>query len=232
MLHLHTHAYIHECNNPSVYNRDVQSLPWRAECIPTYPYTCWFHSLVPSSLIEGVFISKISWCSDWLEWKPAYSLPSMAHDWTPLVYMLYHYFMRIREGEMQPEELSVCIWRWSTSLPFWCPQEGHSPVVGTEQTAVVNEKCRCHGWVGGGGGGDLVGHRLSKVFLRLPDPLRFWSSPLLFLLFQKVYYGQPFVWPLFLTVLLSFWLLSFVFCHNGFLDFNCHNSGPRVDNGQ
>ena len=53
--------------------------------IPTYHYTCGFHQLVPSSLTEDVFISKISWCSDWLEWKPAYSRPSVAHDWTPLM---------------------------------------------------------------------------------------------------------------------------------------------------
>ena len=46
--------------------------------------TSWFHQLVPSSLVEGVLISEVSRCSDWLEWKPAYSRPSMAHYWTPL----------------------------------------------------------------------------------------------------------------------------------------------------
>ena len=63
---------------------------WRAESmqlfIPTKHYTSWFHQLVPSSLVEGVLIREISRCDDRLEWKPAYSRPSMAHDWTPLIY--------------------------------------------------------------------------------------------------------------------------------------------------
>ena len=64
-------------------------VPWRAKgmqvFIPTNQDTGWFHQLVPSSLVEGVLIREISRCSDWLEWNPAYSRPSMAHDWTPLI---------------------------------------------------------------------------------------------------------------------------------------------------
>ena len=37
--------------------------------ISTNHYTSWFNQLVPaSSLVEGVLISEISRCSDWLEW--------------------------------------------------------------------------------------------------------------------------------------------------------------------
>ena len=75
-----------QCN---AWGRGGPIVPRRAESmrvfIPTNHCTRWFHQWVPSSLVEGVLISEISVCSDWLEWKPAYSRPSMAHDWTPLV---------------------------------------------------------------------------------------------------------------------------------------------------
>ena len=63
-------------------------VPWRAESmqvfIPTNHYTSWFHKLTHLQPERRELIDEISWCSDWLEWKPAYSRPSMAHDWAPL----------------------------------------------------------------------------------------------------------------------------------------------------
>ena len=71
-------------------------------------------SLIPSSsLIEDVIISKISWCSDWLEWKPAYSQPSMAHDWTPLTYT-NNAILRVGIISADPW---IQIWSWFSFLP-------------------------------------------------------------------------------------------------------------------
>ena len=58
------------CEKPEARAGVLNYVPWKAESmrvfIPTNHYTRWFHQLVPSSLVQGVLISEIIRCSDWL----------------------------------------------------------------------------------------------------------------------------------------------------------------------